>query len=259
MGIAIKESTRKVCDTELHILEGGSGRPLLLLHAAGGTGVWLPYHERLAAHFHVLAPDAPGFGRSPESPAVDSVEDLAFLYADLIDALQLERPVVLGSSFGGWVAAELAVLMTTGISALVLVDAIGLRLPEAPIADLFAMSPAQKMAALFFDQAAAARVFPAAPDIDTIAGFYRDETAFAKYAWSPFCCNPKLERRLHRIKAETLVLWGEHDAVVPRQHAERYAAAIARARLQIVPAAGHALLMERPDEALAAIEKFLGV
>jgi pimeloyl-ACP methyl ester carboxylesterase len=173
--------------------------------------------------------------------------------------LQLERPAVLGASFGGWVAAELAVLMTTGISALMLVDAIGLRLPEAPIADLFAMNPAQKMAALFFDQAAAARTFPAAPDIDTIAGFYRDEMAFAKYAWSPFCCNPKLERRLHRIQAKTLVLWGEHDAVVPLLHAEHYAAGIPQARLQVVPNAGHALLMERPDAALAAIEQFLGV
>jgi pimeloyl-ACP methyl ester carboxylesterase len=114
------------------------------------------------------------------------------------------------------------------------------------------------MAALFHDRTIAARLFPAEPDIDTIMAFYRDEMAFAKFAWSPFCCNPKLERRLHRITVPTLILWGEHDAVVPRQHAERYAARIPQAQLQIVPDAGHAVLMERPEEAIRAIEQFVG-
>jgi len=257
MSVAVKESAVKVGNTTLNVLEGGQGRPLLVLHAAGGTGVWLPYHEMLANHFRVIAPDSPGFGRSPDSESIVGVDDLAFLYADFVEQLQLERPVVIGSSFGGWVAAEVAVLMAKTIAGLVLVDAIGLRLPEAPIADLFAMSPAQKMAALFHDLSLAARIFPAQPDVDTICAFYRDEMAFARYAWSPFCCNPKLERRLHRIRAPTLVLWGEHDAVAPRQHGERYAERIPQARLQVVPNAGHALLMERPQEAVAAIVKFL--
>ncbi len=256
MSIAVKESAMTVGTTALNVLEGGDGPALLVLHAAGGTGVWLPYHELLASRFHVIAPDSPGFGRSPESDQVAGVDDLAFLYADLIDQMQLDRPMVLGASFGGWVAAEVAVLMSKSISRLVLVDPIGLRLPEAPIADLFAMSPAQKMAALFHDRTIAARIFPAVPDVDTITAFYRDETAFAKYAWTPFCCNPKLERRLHRINVPTLVLWGEYDSVVPRLHAERYAARIPQARLQIVEAAGHAVLMERPEEAVAVIQRF---
>ncbi len=258
MSVAVKENTLQVGDTSLNMLEGGSGPPLLVLHAAGGAGIWMPYHELLAGSFRVLAPDSPGFGRSPDSDRITGVDDLAFLYADLIDQLELERPIVVGSSFGGWVAAELAVLMSRSISNLVLVDAIGLRLPAAPIADLFAMGPAQKMAALFHDRTVAARILPVQPDIDTIMGFYRDEMAFAKFAWSPFCCNPKLERRLHRISAPTLVLWGEHDAVVPRPHAERYAARIPHAQLQIVSDAGHAVLMERPEQAIRAIELFVG-
>jgi pimeloyl-ACP methyl ester carboxylesterase len=258
MSVAVQESAIKLGDTTLNLLEGGRGRPILVLHAAGGAGVWMPYHELLASRFRVIAPDSPGFGRSPDSDGVTGVDDLAFLYADFIEELNLENPIVLGSSFGGWVAAELAVLMSKAISQLVLLDAIGLRLPEAPIADLFAMSPAEKMAALFHDRTVAARIFPAQPDIDTITAFYRDEMAFAKYAWSPFCCNPKLERRLHRISAQTLILWGEHDAVVPRQHAERYAARIPQARLQLVSNAGHAVLMERPEEAVRAIEQFVG-
>jgi pimeloyl-ACP methyl ester carboxylesterase len=258
MSVAVQENSIKLGDTMLNLLEGGRGRPILVLHAAGGAGMWMPYHELLASRFRVIAPDSPGFGRSLDSDGVTGVDDLAFLYADLIEELNLESPIVLGSSFGGWVAAELAVLMSKAISQLVLLDAIGLRLPEAPIADLFAMSPAEKMTALFHDQTVAARIFPAQPSIDTITAFYRDEMAFAKYAWSPFCCNPKLERRLHRISAQTLILWGEYDAVVPRQHAERYAARIPQARLQLVPNAGHAVLMERPEEAVRAIEQFVG-
>ena len=259
MSVAVKENSLQIGETTLNVLEGGSGRPLLILHAAGGTGMWMPHHELLARRFRVVAPDSPGFGRTPDSERITGVDDLAFLYADLIETLKLERPIVVGSSFGGWVAAELAVLMSGSISHLVLADAIGLRLPASPIADLFAMGPALKMAALFHDPAAAARMLPAQPDIETIMGFYRDEMAFAKYAWSPFCCNPKLERRLHRISAPTLVLWGEHDAVVPRQHGERYAARIPQARLQIVADAGHALLMEKPEAAIAAIEQFVGI
>jgi pimeloyl-ACP methyl ester carboxylesterase len=249
----------RVGATSVSVLEGGAGRPLLVLHPAGGAGNWLPYHETLARRYRVIAPDCPGFGHSADSDLVDGVDDLAFLYADLIEQLDLKDLIVLGSSFGGWVAAELAVLVArSAISKLILVDAIGLRIPEAPIADLFAMGPAEKMAALFHDRTIAARLFPAEPDIDTIMAFYRDEMAFAKFAWSPFCCNPKLERRLHRITVPTLILWGEHDAVVPRQHAERYAARIPQAQLQIVPDAGHAVLMERPEEAIRAIEQFVG-
>jgi pimeloyl-ACP methyl ester carboxylesterase len=259
MSNGVKESVVTIGATPIAVLEGGTGRPLLVLHAAGGTGIWLPYHELLAQHYRVIAPDSPGFGRSADSELVDGVDDLAFLYADLIQQLDLKDLIVLGSSFGGWVAAELAVLAPkVAISRLILVDAIGLRIPDAPIADLFAMSPAEKMAALFHDRAVAARMFPAQPDIDTITAFYRDDMAFAKYAWTPFCCNPKLERRLHRISAQTLVLWGEHDAVVPRQHAERYAARIPGARLQLVSGAGHAVLMERPAEAITAIKQFVG-
>jgi pimeloyl-ACP methyl ester carboxylesterase len=258
MGVGVKESTLRVGDVALSVLEGGTGQPLLVLHAAGGAGLWLPYHELLAQRYRVIAPDSPSFGRSAESEVVDGVDDLAFLYADLLEQLELDDLIVVGSSFGGWVAAELAVLASSEfISKLVLIDPIGLRIPDAPIGDLFAMNPAQKMAALFHDPAVAAAMFPAQPDVEVIMAFYRDEMAFARYAWSPFCCNPKLVRRLHRISAPTLVLWGEHDRLVPRQHGERYAERIPNARLEIIAGSGHAVMMEKPKEAIDAIERFL--
>ncbi len=243
------------CD--VHLLEGGGGDALLVLHPAGGGGSWLPYHAALAKRFRVIAPDHPGFSRTPETEGVDGVDDIAFLYCGLLDGLGLERVAVLGSSFGGWIAAELALLERGRVEHLVLVNPIGLRVPGAPIADLFAMGPAQKAAALFHDAGAARSIFSGEPSIDAIMQIYHNDRAFARYAWEPFCCNPKLSGRLPRIAARTLVLLGAEDRVVPRAHGELYASRIPDACLEIVPAAGHALLIERVAAGVSAIERFL--
>ena len=243
-------------EVPLRVLEGGEGSPLLVLHPAGGAGRWYPYHAELAKRHRVIAPDHPGFGGTPASHQIDSVDDIAFLYSQLLDQLGLQTVYVLGLSFGGWVAAELAVLDPHRIDRLVLVNAIGLRIPDHPVADLFAMSPAQKLANLFQDPQVATQLFAGEPNIDTIMAFYHDDTAFARYAWQPFCCNPKLSRRLWRITSPTLVLLGGKDRIVPRAHGEFYSKHIANALLKEIPNAGHGLLLESLDEAVSAIEQF---
>lgn len=240
------------------VLSGGEGPPLLFLHGAGGSGLWLPVHALLAEHFAVTAPDHPGFGGSDEFPAVEDVHDLAFHYADLLAELGLEQASVVGTSFGGWIAAELAAYRPALVDRLVLVDPIGLYVDGAPIADMFMMSPAQKMAGLFHDPSVAAGLFPAEPDLDVILAMARDEAAFARFAWEPFCHDPRLPRLLPRITAPTLVAWAEHDALVPRAHAERYAELIPQARLDVLPGCGHAAALERPDELAARIVSFHG-
>ena len=253
----IKERRIDVRGTDIHVSSGGTGPALLILHAAGGAGAWLPVYSALATSFTVIVPEHPGFGRSAPLPGGDQVQDLAFHYADLLDLLEIDRVAVIGASFGGWIGAELALIEPQRLSHLVLVDAIGLRIPGAPIQDMFMMDPGELMAKLFQDPAVPARLFPAEPSLDFITAMYKDEATFARYAWTPFCCNPKLPGRLHRIKAKTLVLWGEHDAIVPLAHGQRYAAAIPGAELQIVPAAGHAPLMESPDAVAAVALPFL--
>jgi len=242
---------------EVHLLRGGEGPPLLFLHAAGGSGIWLPVHARLAESFTVYAPDHPGFGGSGEFPAIGDVQDLAFHYVDLIATLGLERPTVVGTSFGGWVAAELAAYRPETIGALVLVAPIGLYVDGHPIADLFIKSPPETFAALFKDPQAAAGLFPAEPDLDFILAMARDEAAFARFAWAPFCHDPRLPRLLPRITAPTLVLWGEDDAVVPRAHVERYVELIPDARLEVIPDCGHAASLERPDDVASAAGRFV--
>jgi pimeloyl-ACP methyl ester carboxylesterase len=230
----------------IHLLHGGSGAPVLFLHAAGGAGKWHEFHDLLARRFEVFAPDHPGFGRSDELPEVEGVDDLVYHYLDLIERLGLERPHVVGASFGGWVAAELAVAAPQAIGSLVLLSPAGLRLPGYPIADLFLMSPEEVVAALFRDGSNASVLFPAEPDLDAILAIYKDMTALARFGWTPFLSNPKLERRLRRITAATLVVWPCDDRVVPLAHGRRYAELIPRAEFAQVADCGHAMYFERP-------------
>ncbi len=147
----------------VHLLRGGTGEPVLFLHAAGGAGEWLPFHGLLAsAGFEVIAPDHPGFGKSDEFPEAEAMDDLVFHYLDVLDALGLDRPHVVGASFGGWIAAELAVYAPHRIGSLTLLSAAGLRLPEHPVTDLFLLPPAKVAATLFHNPAArAAAALPA--------------------------------------------------------------------------------------------------
>ena len=241
----------------VHLWRGGSGAPVLFLHAAGGAGRWHMFHDLLARRFEVIAPDHPGFGGSDELPEVEGVDDLVYHYLDLIERLGLDRPHVVGASFGGWVAAELAVAAPGAIGSLALLSPAGLRLPEHPVADLFLMTPQQVVAALFRDTGRAAELFPAEPGVDDILAAYRDMTAFARFVWSPFLNNPKLERRLHRITSPTLVLWPSDDRVVPIAHGHRYAELIPKAEFAVVEDCGHAMHFERPADFAGLVGDFL--
>jgi pimeloyl-ACP methyl ester carboxylesterase len=241
----------------VHLLRGGDGPPLLFLHAAGGAGQWLEFHELLARDFTVFAPDHPGFGGSDQLADVEGVDDLVYHYLDVITRLGLDRPYVVGASFGGWVAAELAVAAPHVVGSLVLLSPAGLRVPEHPIADLFLMTPPQLATALFHDPVKAAGFLPPDPGIDDILAAYRDMTALARYAWTPFLCDPKLARRLHRVTAPTRVVWPADDRIVPIAHGHRYAELIPGAELTVVDDCGHAMYFERPDEFASTVTDFL--
>jgi pimeloyl-ACP methyl ester carboxylesterase len=253
--VEVRTERLQVGDGEVRLLRAGSGPPLLFLHAAGGGG-WTPFLGNLAQHFEVLAPDHPGFDESEQTEEMEGVDDLVYHYLRLLDALGIEKATVVGASLGGWIAAELAVHSPERVERLVLMSPAGLRMPEAPPADLFIVPVDRLVETLFHDPAAAAGFIPAEPTVDDIIRAYHNNTAFARYAWKPFLNDPKLERRLYRITAPTLVLWPDDDKVIPRAHAERYAERIADARLEVVADCGHAMYGEKPEEFTAAVLAF---
>lgn len=236
------------------MLTGGSGPALLLLHGAGGAGHWLEFHQRLAARFTVYAPVHPGFAGTPLPSWVREAEDLALHYVDLIRALRLDQPLVVGVSLGGWIATELAVFRPGLMSGLVLVGAIGVR-PEHPIPDLFIMDPMEAVACLFADPAKAMALMPQGAAVDGIVRMWEEQAAIARLTWKrPY--NPQLRRRLHHICVPALVLWGSEDRLIAPEHGRMLAREIDGARFELIEGSGHMLTLERPAELAEAIARF---
>jgi len=242
----------ELADGTVSYFRSGQGRPTLFLHSAGEAARWLPLHDRLSAVAEVIAPDHPGFGESNEFPALGSVSDLAPHYITILDELGLERVDVVGVSFGGWVAAELAARAPDRVANLVLMAPAGLHLPHNPVANLFAMSPEQVVRSLFHNQAIADAILAIAPTTAEVVRQYRDFAAFARFCW-PDLSSEDLEGRLANITAPTRVIAAGDDRVVPREHCDRYVAAIPGAELTTIDECGHALYGERLDQVAEAV------
>ena len=235
----------------VHLFRAGAGEPVLFLHAAGGAGTWPEFCARLAQRFDVIAPDHPGFGKSDDFPEAEGVDDLVYHYLDVLDALGLDTVHVAGASFGGWIAAELAVAAPHRLRSLVLLSAAGLRLPEHPVTDIFLTPPARLPEVLFHSPPPAppgAAADGAGPGIDAILAAYREATSLARFCWVPYLSNPKLERRLRRITTPALVVAPDDDRLIPVAHAKRYAERIPGARYAEVAECGHAMYFEKPAE-----------
>jgi pimeloyl-ACP methyl ester carboxylesterase len=241
----------------LQVIRRGEGAPLLLLHGGDGPQDRLPFFQRLTERFDVIAPVHPGFAGSKIPEHFDSIEDLVYLYLDLLDALDLHDVVLVGFSMGGWAAAEIAVRNTSRLLKLVLVDAVGIKPGDRDtrdVTDIFAM-PAPEVAKLMFHDPSRAPN-PAAMTDEQLTALAADRIAHAMYTWDPYMHNPKLRYRLHRINMPTLLIWGASDGVVPVAYAEAYRALIPGARLVVIPKAGHLPQVEQPDLLLEHILSF---
>jgi pimeloyl-ACP methyl ester carboxylesterase len=245
-------------EAELEYFEAGDGPPLLVLHGFLERPGWQQYHERLASRFRVIAPTHPGFGPSSRPDWLTSADGLALFYADLLDHLGLAKVGLLGHSFGAWIAAEMAVRWPHRLSKLVLASAVGLPAPGGPmrpaggsIADWLVLEPERLRALAWHDPSTGERLkLPgeeATSDGELLA-ILRDREAATLYGWKPFFFNPTLAHWLHRVNVPSLVIWGEHDGVVPRAVGEAYARGIPGARLEIVPGAAHLPHLELPEE-----------
>jgi pimeloyl-ACP methyl ester carboxylesterase len=243
--------------TEIRILRGGSGPPLVFLHGAGGHTGWMGFLEELSQRFEVFAPEHPGFGQSDDPPWLDGVGDLAYFYLDLLAALGLERVHLVGTSLGGWIAAELAVRNTSRLASLTLVGAVGITAGGEPIPDIFRMPVEENLRRYYADQQRAARRLGdlGKADMEVVA---KNRATVTRLAYRPRFHNPDLAKWLHRIDVPTLLLWGAEDGLVPPRFGEAYAALIPGSRLVVLPGAGHAPFDEQKDAFLAAFCDFIG-
>jgi len=241
-----------------HLFRGGSGPPLVYLHGVAPAGEWLPLHDCLAQRFTVYAPDHPGFGRTERPESLEGMDDLVLHYDELFRALELTAPPLVGFSLGGWIAADFAVTYPDRVSALVLLNAAGLHLDGALIGDLSALAGRKLAETVFHDQALAREFFGARRGPEARVEQFRALTTAALLAWNPWF-DPKLARRLRRVSAPALALWGEHDRLIPPAYAHAYAEALPDCRVEILPGCGHMAPIECPEAVADAITRFLRV
>lgn len=253
-----------VAGTSIELLTKGEGPPLLFLHAGHGVDADDALVARLASRYKVIVPSHPGFGGSARPHAVTGVDDICHVYLDLIEALDLTGLIVVGVSFGAWIAAELATMGTGRIDRLVLIDAVGVKLSDREtrdIADIFATT-VEDIPTLFFHDAEKGRAVFNGFDFKTmseeeVTRFVRNRESLLLFGWSPTLYNPKLLSRIHRVKAPTLLLWGADDKVVSANYGRAYAAAFPDARFEVIESAGHYGYLEQPDAFAGRIDAFL--
>ncbi len=229
------DTTRQVTlqqqsELPLTVKRVGAGRPVLVLHGGHGPSNTAPVVEHFAPDSLVVQPTHPGWDGTPRPDWFYGIDDLAVTYLDLLEDDDLDDVLVVATSFGGWIASEMAVRdRAHRITRMVLIDPVG---PEVPGYKVEVPEPGDP---------------DAQPSImDTV------------YAYGgPSLRDPKLLRRLARVQVPILMLWGENDTVVSPEFGKVYAAAFGNARFELLQNVGHMGLRDAPDVVFALIDSFL--
>ncbi|WP_045315048.1 alpha/beta fold hydrolase [Lentzea aerocolonigenes] len=212
----------------------------LLLHGGGGAATMTKFAELLAGRAEVLAPVHPGFGGTPKPASLTGVTSLAQHYVAMLDERRLTGVTVLGNSFGGWLAAEIALLGSPRVSRAVIVNGIGVEVEGHPVTDISGFTLAEIQAHSWHDPSKAP-VGPS-PDVRALIGYT-----------GPSMFDPTLLSRLADVRIPVHVLWGESDRIVDPEYGKAYAAAIPGSTFTLLPRTGHLPQLETPQELLAAL------
>jgi pimeloyl-ACP methyl ester carboxylesterase len=246
-----------VAGVPVELICKGAGRPLLFLHGMDGLEGSLGLIDRLAAHFRVYAPSHPGFGATDLPKNFSTVDDLAYFYLDLLDALDLTDVCLAGMSFGGWIATEILIKNQSRIARAVLGAPLGLKTSnrrQQDLADIFMLSR---------EDAERLQQSTQSPSLDLtrlsdsgIRRVMRNWEATSLFGWSPYLNDPKLAQRLHRATVPTLLAWGKDDALVPPSYWQAYKAALPNVECVSLEKCGHRVNADQPQRMADLIVEF---
>lgn len=236
-------------------LRGGEGQRLVVLHAEFAAGAWGRFHDLLAERFEVIVPEHPGFGRFERPDWLDGMPDLVHHYLELLDRFGPAPFHLLGESFGGWVAAELAALVPERFRSLVLIGPMGLRDQRARTPDIFVMNQSQyRQLTLLRPDGKSSAGETSRQELERQA---RIKATLARIGWIPYLHDPRLSRWLHRARLRCLLLWGQADQFIAPETAELWLKRMPDARLRAIEQAGHFPQVEQPEETAKAVLEFL--
>ena len=253
---AWRESSLDLSGAHTRVLETGDGPVLLFLHGMDGPRDFS--EEALLAlgrNYRVIAPWHPGFGPAIRPEAFRSVSDIAYFYLDLIDAWKLRDVTLVGASFGGWIAAEMAVRNCSALSKLVLCGPVGVKAGDRTTRDyldFFALPRAEWLNLAFADTSKAVRDAATLSEAE-LTNIARNIEGVAYYGWKPFLHNPQLAHWLHRVSVPTVVIRGAQDRITRREVHELYARQIRGATLAVIEGAGHYPHVEQPAAFVKAV------
>lgn len=255
-------TTIEVGSIQVQVTKKGQGDPLVYLHGAFAYQGWYPFLDKLAEQFTVYAPVQPGFSENNGIDHIDDVLELALHYIDLLEALGLDKPNVVGHFIGGMIAAEMAAICSHNVGKLVLAAPAGIWLDDAPGVDYFATPATELKTVLFADpvSSVATALLPV-PQTDEERGTQaidrvRSLSTVGKFLWP--LPDRGLKRRMGRIKSPTLIVVGENDQIVPARSAHEFTDRIPGSSQETIAGAGHLFQLEQPDKFAALVTDFLG-
>ncbi len=248
---------------KVRVFEAGSGAPLVFMHGAGGLFPQNPFLDKLAERYHVFAPEFPAYGESTGEELLEDMLDFALHGWDVISALGLSKPHLMGHSMGGMIAAEMACLAPNDLNKLILVSSAGLWINEHPIPDLFSFLPHEFATYLFHDRTQGEAMLTGGLDLQNPAAlkeFYLGNSKRLSMAGKILfpIPNRRLSKRLYRLTAPTLVVWGKSDTLIPPVYADRFKTLIPHAEVVQIAEAGHMVPYEQAEAFVAAVTRFLG-
>ena len=240
--------------------EGGKGETLVFLHGAGGVLADDPFLAALAQKYHVYAPLTPGYGDSEECGEIRDMLDFTLHTWDVVDALGLKNPILVGHSMGGMIAAEMAAIAPHDVSRLALICPAGLWLETNPVPDMFSLMPYEYPALLFHDVKKGTELLTAGMALDNpewLKGFLVTNARQMGMAGRILFPIPErgLSSRLYRIKAKTILIWGDDDRLIAPAYAQAFRKGISGSELVMIPEAGHMVTLEKTGQVISAIAR----
>jgi pimeloyl-ACP methyl ester carboxylesterase len=251
-------NTHSTPPLSLTIDDVGTGRPALILHGGGGPVTVAMITGHLAETMHAVTPTLPGWNGTERPDWLTGIDDLAATLLSYLEDQDLTDVLVIGSSIGGWIAAEMAVRDAAArISGLILIDAVGIEVPGQTITDFFALD-ARGVAEHAFHDSERFYADPATLPPAQLAMMQSNLAALRVVAGDPYMHDPALRGRLGGVSVPALVIWGDSDAIVTPDYGRAYAQSLPDARFELVSDAGHLPQIEQPAATLALIDAFAG-
>jgi pimeloyl-ACP methyl ester carboxylesterase len=248
---------------KVRVWTAGSGVPVVFLHGAGGLFADNPFLDRLAQRYQVFAPELPGYGESSGEDLLEDMLDFTLHGWDVVSALELSRPHLIGHSMGGMIAAEMACIAPNDMGKLVMVASAGLWIDEQPIPDIFSFLPHEFAEYLFADRAQGEALLTAGLDMknpEALKEFYIANSRRLSMAGKILfpIPNRRLSKRLYRLTAPTLVVWGKEDKLIAPVYVDRFQELIPHAEVTLLDQAGHMVPYEQPEAFVTTVSEFLG-